>query len=315
MTSAAAALAASILALAWIFADGPAGWLYLLVYALAVAPGLPLGFALFGRRHAAGWIAGALLGYGLTQLVIWAVIVSGDASAMVFVIAWLLLCGLTWAVARLLGTPPLVPMDEWTRADTRAFLLVLLLVPVLMGSPYRNLGRADESGNKYYRAYFTADFLWHKALAFELGHFSLPPRNPYLAPSTMNYYWTYFLLPSTVAAAGPAPLGDVEAVLKTNAFLNGMLMVAALFLLVRTAVGAPGPAALAVAIAVVAVSAEGLYAIVDLVRRGRPLAALADTNIDAVTAWEFGGLRIDNMPRSLWYTPSTRRRWRWAWSA
>ena len=27
------------------------------------------------------------------------------------------------------------------------------------------------------------------------------------------------------------------------------------------------------------------------------------SNIDAVTAWRFGGLRIDNIPRSLWYTP------------
>ena len=26
-------------------------------------------------------------------------------------------------------------------------------------------------------------------------------------------------------------------------------------------------------------------------------------NIDAMTAWVFGGLRVDNMPRSLWYTP------------
>ena len=65
----------------------------------------------------------------------------------------------------------------------------------------------------------------------------------------------------------------------------------------------PGPAALALALAVVAASAEGLYAIVDLVRRGEPLAALSDMNVDAVTAWFFNGLRIDNVPRSLWYTP------------
>ena len=49
----------------WI-STGAAGVLYLPLYALATLPGLPLGFALFGRRHAAGWIGGALLGYGLT---------------------------------------------------------------------------------------------------------------------------------------------------------------------------------------------------------------------------------------------------------
>jgi hypothetical protein len=30
---------------------------------------------------------------------------------------------------------------------------------------------------------------------------------------------------------------------------------------------------------------------------------LQDTNIDAISNWSFGGLRIDNIPRSLWYTP------------
>ena len=45
----------------------------------AVAPGLPLGIArCFGRRHPGAWIGGALLGYGLTQLALWAVIAAGD---------------------------------------------------------------------------------------------------------------------------------------------------------------------------------------------------------------------------------------------
>jgi hypothetical protein len=46
-----------------------------------------------------------------------------------------------------------------------------------------------------------------------------------------------------------------------------------------------------------------LYEIRTLVAAGRPLSALLDTNIDAITAWRFAGLRIDNIPRSLWYTP------------
>lgn len=294
----------SILALTWVFGGGPAGWLYAGIYLLAIVPGLPLGIALFGRRHAAAWVAGGLIGYGLTQLAIWAVVAAGVASSAAFVVAWVILCGASWAVSRAVVSAPAVSTHTWTASDTRVLLLVLLLVPVLMGPPYRNIGRSDASGNRYYRAYFTADFLWHTALASELGKFSLPPRNPYLAPRTMNYYWTYFLLPSTVAAAGPGGLRDVQTCLKINAFFTAFLMVAALFLLVRTSVATPGPAGLAVALAVLAASAEGAYAIVDLLIRGRPLAALLDINVDAVTAWPpFGGLRIDNIPRSLWYTP------------
>ena len=287
-------------------ASGVAGLLYIPLYALAVLPGLPLGFALFGRRHGAGWIAGALLGYGLTQLTIWAVIVSGYTPGLLAVAAWAALCGVTVTIGRAAGPRPVIDMPAWTRADTNALLLVLLLVPALMGPPYANLGRADAQGNRYYRAYFTADFVWHSALAYELGKFTLPPRNPYMSPKAMNYYWTYFLLPATVAEKGPLPpLRNVEACLKANAVLCGVLMIAMLFLLVRTAVPRPGPAAAAVALAVVAASAEGTYEIVSLLNRGRPLAGLLDTNIDAITAWRFSppGLRIDNVPRSLWYTP------------
>jgi hypothetical protein len=302
MKIAAALLAASVLGLAWTLGGGFAGLVYLTIYLLAAAPGVPIGVALFGARHAAAWICGGLIGYGLTQLAIWAVIAAGLASAAAFSVAWLILMAASWILCRAIGNRPAV-LYPWTAAETRTLLLVLLIVPVLMAPPYRNIGREDASGNRYYRAYFTADFLWHTALASELGKLSLPPRNPYLAPRVMNYYWAYFLLPSTVAAAGPSLLRDVQACLAMNAFFNGLLMVGALYLLVRTAVATAGAAALAVLLGIVAASAEGLYATIDLVSRGRPLQGLTDLNIDAVSAWRFGGLRIDNIPRSLWYTP------------
>jgi hypothetical protein len=301
----AALLAASLVASLWM-ASGVTGLLYPVLFAAAVAPGIPLGIAVFGRRHPAAWIVGALLGYGLTQLSLWAVIDAGLASPLAFALAWIVTLGLAWLVARLRGDAPLVAAPAWSAADRRALLLVLALVPLLMAATYRNLGRADVEGHRYYRAYFTADFLWHSALTSELGKFSLPPRNPYLAPRAMNYYWTYFLLPATVSHAAPdaiPPLQDVQRALKTNAILVGVLMMAVLFLFVRTAVTTPGPAALAVLLALLAASAEGLYAIVDLLRTGRPMSELLDTNVDAITAWAFGGLRVDNMPRSLWYTP------------
>ena len=299
-------LFAAALGLGLFVSAGSTGLLYLPLFLAAVAPGLPLGITILGRYHPGAWIVGALLGYGLTQLTLWGVIAAGLASPLAFVIAWVALCAGTTAIARIGPGGPVIAAPAWSSGDVRALILVLLFVPVLIGLPYRNLGRADAEGNRYYRAYFTADFLWHSALAGELAKFSLPPRNPYLAPRSMNYYWTYFLLPSTVAETAPAvlaPLQDAQADLKANALLVGVLMVGVLFVLVRSAVANPGPAAIAVLLALLAASAEGLYAIIDLWSRGRPFAELLDTNVDAITAWSFGGLRVDNMPRSLWYTP------------
>src|SRR5687767_3050175 len=302
--------AALILAVAvagglWVSA-GPVALLYCALFAAAVLPGLPIGVALFGRRHPAAWIGGALIGYGLTQLALWAVIAAGVAGTIAFTLSWAATAAVAFGLCRRHFDAPAIVAPVWSGKDVRALLLVLLIVPVMIGITYRNLGRADDSGYRYYRAYFTADFLWHSALASELGKFSMPPRNPYLAPRAMNYYWTYFLLPSVVSQQAPealASLKDPQRTLKANAMLVGVLMFGALFVLVRAGVSRSGPAAAAVLLALLAASAEGWYAIADLWLAERPLAALLDTNVDAITAWAFEGLRVDNMPRSLWYTP------------
>jgi hypothetical protein len=306
---AAGALLALATVVALLVAGGTGALLYGVLFVVAVAPGIPVGFALFGWRHPAAWIAGALIGYGLTQLTLWAIIAARVPGPLPFTAAWAFVLAGSIALTQAAGSDArtgCIEAPTWTSSDLRALFLVLLLVPALMGITYRNLGRADAEGNKYYRAYFTADFLWHTALASELGKYSVPPRNPYLAPRAMNYYWTYFLLPATVAREAPPSLPqlrDVQLCLKANAILAGLLMMGALFLLVRCGVNASWPAAVAVVVVVLAASAEGLYAIADVLRHGRPWTVLRDTNIDAISNWSFGGLRIDNIPRSLWYTP------------
>jgi hypothetical protein len=302
---AAGLLTIAMAAALWL-AAGSVGLLYPLVFMAACAPGVSLGVSLFGRSHPAAWISGALIGYGLTQLTMWAVIAAGLAGSGAFLLAWAGLVAGVFAISRTIAGTPVVHARDWSPADIRALFLVLLMVPVLMGITYRNLGREDAQGYRYYRAYFTADFLWHSALAYELGRFSLPPRNPYLAPRPMNYYWTYFVLPASTARLAPSPAGhgqDVQPYLKANAILAGLLMMAALFVIVRSGTRSSVGAAAAVVLAVLAASAEGLYAATELLLRGRPLSALRDMNVDAISNWSFGGLRIDNVPRSLWYTP------------
>ncbi len=138
-----------------------------------------------------------------------------------------------------------------------------------MAAPYRNLGRANAEGTKHYRAYFTADFVWHAALTAELGHFQMPPRNPYMARESLHYYWTYFLVPAAVSSAGPPAMRDVEATLKVNAIATAAVLVAAFFLLAWSAGGGAVAAALAVLLVVLAASAEGAIAIKDLLAKRR----------------------------------------------
>lgn len=289
------------LATAWIVGGGPRGLGYAAVYLLATAPGLPLGFALFGRGHAAGWLSGAALGYGLTALALWVPVAAGVPSGVTFLLAWATVTAATWIVIP--RDAPLVALPAWSRRDSSALAAVLLLVPLLFVFPYRNLGAADARGTRYYRAYFTADYLWHVALTSELAKFATPPANPYLASEPVHYYWTYFILPAAVAGAGPRPLADVELALKINAFCSGFLFAGLIALATWCAVPRAGPMAAAVALTIVAASAEGAYALYDLWTRGRPLSAVADMNIDAITAWHFNGLRIDGLARSMWYTP------------
>ena len=293
------ALSAAVGASAWVM-GGSAGLGYLLAYTLVSLPGWPLGFRLLGW-NAAGLVAGATLGYALSCLLVWLCAAAGATGAGALVLVWAGAGAAIWLPARR-ARGPLVDL-AWSRRDTTALVVVLLLAPALFWFPYRNLGARDAAGERHYRAYFTADFLWHMALTAELAKFERPPANPYMGDQPVHYYWTYFLVPAAVSARGPSLLRDVETALKVNAFASSLLFLGMLLVATRAAVPHTRAAAAAAALAAVAASAEGFYALYDTYARGRPLAALADLNVDAVTAWWFGGLRIDGIPRGLWYTP------------
>jgi hypothetical protein len=297
-----ALLLAGVSSLVWACSEGSLSILHVFVYVAALVPGLPLGFALFGRRHAAGWIAGALMGYAVTAVVAAAVIRIGAGTSLGFAAGW---CLATAAAAALLplARPPLVRLPSWSRRDTAALLLVLTLVPALMWLPYARNGAVDGDGTRHYRAYFTADFVWHMAVVNEIGRLTLPPRDPFFADRTLHYYWSYFVVP----AAGSAVLGGsartVEQCLEINAVLSGLLFVSVMFLSVWSAVPRALASALATALGLLAASVQGWWGIYRLYARGQPLSGLRDMNIGALTAWVLQGLRIDGLPRSLWWTP------------
>jgi hypothetical protein len=300
-SSLAKAAAAAICASA-IIVGGPGGLLYTVIYALAAVPGLPIGFALFGREHPAGLVAGALIGYVLTAFGIWAAIATGVPSAVTFILAWLVVAAAAWAAARKVRGP-LITLPEWNPRASTGLGLVLLLTLALSVPPFARLGARDDDGNRYYRAYFTADFVWHMALASELSKFDMPPRNPYMAQEPIHYYWAYFLLPAAASRSGPPPVQDVEVCLKVNALMTGLLLMSSVFLFAWGAVGRPYAVTAAVSLALLAASFEGVYELYRLSRGGASLGLLRDTNIDAITSWRLQGHRLDGLPRCLWYVP------------
>lgn len=297
-----ALLAVLVAASFWVLGDGAAGWLYAVLYCVAVVPGLRAGFALFGRSHPGGWIAGGLIGYTLANLAAWAAIELHHATAAGFLISLAIVTAVVW-VSLIRVRTPLIALPEWTRRSTIALSLVLLLTLVVAVPPLANVGWTSNDGSRHYRAYFTADFVWHAAMTAELKKFELPAQNPYLKDTKIHYYWTYFMVPAAISGTGPQALQDIQRCLKLNALLTGLMLMATIFLATWVAIPRAGPAAIAVALALVASSAEGLAGIVGLIYTHQPLSMLKDVNIDAISAWALGGYRIDGLQRSIWYVP------------
>jgi hypothetical protein len=293
-------LSASVILLAWVVGNGPLGVGYLGLFTLLLIPGLPIGFTLFGSRHAAGWVAGAVIGYALSAIILWLPADVGLTARGWVPVFWSVLSGLLVWLFR--DARVLVHLPAWSRVDTMAILGVLLVVPLLLAAPFSRIGERDAEGNRRYRAYFTADFLWHMALSAELARADAPVRNPYLERRPLRYYWGYFVPPAILARTMDVE-ESLDACLLVNALGAGLLFVASIYLYGWCAIPRAGPMAISVLITILAASAEGLFALVSVARDGRPLSDLQQLNIDAVTAWIFQGLTIDSLPRSLWYTP------------
>ncbi len=253
-----AALAILALLVAWVAGTG--GIVYLPFWLLAALPGVPIGRAVAGR-HAFGWVAGLATGYATTCLIIWALIASGVMGPWTLAGGWALEATLFWILARRIRAPWL-SLPEWTASDRAALGAVLLLVTALMALPYRHLGAVDEGGSRRYRAYFTADFVWHMALTAEMSRFEMPPRNPYLAREPLHYYWTYFLVPAAASALGPAPVADIEGDLKVNAIATAALLLSAFYLLAWSSGAGALPSLLAVVLVAIAFGWVGGKALV-----------------------------------------------------
>ena len=236
----------------------------------------------------------------------WAVIAAGLASPFAFAAAWLVECAVLHAASRAIRAPGRRAARRGPPHDTRG---------ALGGAPARarpswvrrtaTSGAADAEGRTYYRAYFTADFVWHMALTVGARTVRDAAAQPVHGASRAA------LLLDVLPRAGRRHrrrarprCSNVEAALKVNADCTALLLLASIFLFAWTAGGGAAGGRAGRDPRGARVERRGLRGRLGPAgRRGRPLSALRDINVDAITAWWYNGLRIDGVHRTMFYTP------------
>jgi hypothetical protein len=288
---------------------------FAIVYA-AVAGPAPLVFGLISQTiflipgvlivraitPGAGWLAplafGPLIGQALGSLALTGLWIAGERGPWLIVVAAVLVAMLMVPARKLAGRFRLPATEP---GDAVALALLLLVVPIIVGVPFAHVGEITANGQDY-RAYFTADYVWRRAVVSELAKGDVLPVNPFYAGDPMHYYWMPHVLSAVQYrfAGGWATLDElllirsisIDAVLMT--FLYGM---------VRTFGVRPWASATGVAFVVLSSSFEGLYALFDYARNGVPLRDVKNLNIDAISRWWFQGIPIDGLQRLLFYQP------------
>ncbi len=279
----------------------------LLVFVWVATPGVLVARRLFGSSRAAwgpAFLIGPAWGFAATSVVLLALWAAGVRNAAVLAIAP--------AVAALVAIPAgwlqgSLLVARFDRRDFVPALTVLLLVPAIVGLPYAHVGEMGPEG-KAYRAYFIADFEWAMSVAAEISKGDVPPRNPFMAGDRLHYYWLADLLSAIEYRTARHTL-PLEPILLTNALCLDLAFAAFLYFFVRQFVHSPPAAALACIAAVAFTSFEGVHQLYMFWLRGWPLGRLRALNIDAISNWQFGSLKVDGLQRVLLYQPQHATSW------
>jgi hypothetical protein len=266
--------------------------------AAMLLPGLLLVRGVAGP--AAGWLPvvafGPFLGFALSSLSLLGLWALGGRGIWTLLLAPAIVLGLLPFARR--------ARDRWpfpvTAAGDRPVLAaLLLLVPLTVGLPFAHVGEQIGEG-KAYRAYFTADYVWRRAVVAEVAKGDVPPMNPFYAGDVLHYYWLPHL---STAVSYRNHHGSLDEVLLLHSIVMDIAFVAFLFGLARWFVPVPWLAGLGAASALTATSYEGLYAIWEYWSHGVPVVYVRDLNIDAITRWWLGAMPIDGLSRVLMYQP------------
>ena len=262
-----------------------------------LAPGI-----LIVRAMTAGWLAplafGPLIGQAFGSLVLTLLWVAGGRGPWLIVAAAVLVAAAALPARRLAGR---FRLPITTPGDVSALALLLLIVPVIVGFPFAHVGEITANGVDY-RAYFTADYVWRRAVVIELAKGDVLPVNPYYAGDALHYYWMPHVL-SAVQYRFADGWATLDELLLIRSISIDAVLVTFLYGMVRTFGVVPWPAAASVAFVVLASSFEGSYVLFEYARIGAPLRDVTNLNIDAISRWWFQGIPIDGLQRLLFYQP------------
>ncbi|MGH9221660.1 MAG: hypothetical protein ACRD1W_20305, partial [Vicinamibacterales bacterium] len=249
-----------------------------------------------------GWLApvafGPLLGQALGSLVLTLLWVGGGRGVWTIAAAPLMVAALVLVARRLAGRFRLPSTDSH---DLVALALLLLLVPLVAGLPFAHVGELGPDGRDY-RQYFTADYVWRRAVVIELAKGEVLPANPFFSGDALHYYWMPHLL-SAVQLRFAGAWATLDELLLVQSIAIDAALVAFLYGLVRTFAVRPWAAAAGVAFVVLSSSFEGLYAMFEFMRNGAAIREVRNLNIDAISRWWFQAIPIDGLQRVLFYQP------------
>ena len=280
---------------------GPATLAFgLISQALFILPGLLILRAIFPRQ---GWLPiaafGPLVGQAFGCFVMTLLWVAGGRGPWLLVATPLIVATLAWPARRLEGRWRLPATEP---GDATAVALLLILVPLVVGLPFAHVGEMTPDGQAY-RAYFTADYVWRRAVVIELAKGASPlPVNQFFDGDVMRYYWMPHILDGVQYRFAGA-WASLDELLLIRSLAIDAFFVAFLYGMVRSFRVKPWAAAIGVAFVILSTSFEGLYALFDFSAQSVPISAVKNLNIDALSRWYFQGMPIDGLQRVLFYQP------------
>ena len=167
---------------------------------------------------------GPLIGQALGCFVLTLLWVAGARGA------WLLV--VTPVIVAVLVAPARSLKGRWRLpatgpGDAIALALVTLLVPLVVALPFAHVGEITGAGQAY-RAYFTADYVWRRAVVIELAKGASLPVNVFFHGDVLHYYWMPHML-SGVQYRFAAAWASLDELLLIRSIAIDLFLVAFLY--------------------------------------------------------------------------------------